>query len=453
MSTNGFDVRIYPSGPLGGYVAAPPSKNATTRLILGAALAAGTSLIRRPAANDDARALVGCCRALGARIDEVAGDLAITGVAGAPRSPGRLNPGNAGAVLRLLLGTACLVEGEVLFETEFKDSLGKRPNEDLLAALRQLGAEAEGTGPQGTLPIRIAGGRGRVRGGPVRVCGARSSQFLSSLLFLTPTLVGHSDIYVTGADVAGEPARPPVLVSRPLIDQTLEALGEFGLTLRTDFEHLHFFVPGGQRGQAGEIAVNGDWPSGAALMAAVAVAGGMATFYNLVSDAQGEHRAAPWLAAMGCAIDSPRPGEWILHSKAELRAARFDGDLATDAVLALVGAACLAEGTSRFDNIANLRLKECDRIREPLEELAKIGVEARSGEDWIEVTGRPEGYEGGIEVDSRGDHRVAQLLAIVGLRCARGLIIRRAEHIAKSYPDFFADLQRLGVKLELIAAR
>jgi 3-phosphoshikimate 1-carboxyvinyltransferase len=97
-----------------------------------------------------------------------------------------------------------------------------------------------------------------------------------------------------------------------------------------------------------------------------------------------------------------------------------------------------------------LRLKECDRIREPLEELAKLGVGARHGEDWIEITGRPEGYQGGIEVDSRGDHRVAQLLAIVGTRCAEGLTIRRAEHIAKSYPEFFEDLERLGVKLEIL---
>lgn len=447
MDAKPFDVKIHPSGPLGGYVAAPPSKNYTTRLILGAALADGEALVRRPAANDDARALVRCCRELGARITEVGGNLAIVGFAGRPKNPGRLNPGNAGAVLRMLLGTACLVDGEVLFETDFKDSLGKRPNEDLLAALRQLGAEAEGTGPQGTLPIRIAGGRSRVRGGPVRVSGARSSQFLSSLLFLTPYLEGNSEITIGEEDLS----LPPVLVSRPLIDQTLEALGEFRLVVRADFINHNFFVPGSQCGQeASEIYVNGDWPSVAALLSAVAVAGGMATIYGIQSDAQGEHRAEDFLAAMGCEFDRPRPGELMIHSKGELKAANFDGDLATDAVLALVAAACLAAGTSRFSGVANLRLKECDRIREPLEELAKLGVRARSGEDWIEITGCPDGYVGGIEVDSRGDHRVAQMLALVGTRCTQGLTIRRAEHISKSYPEFFEDLGRLGVKMEII---
>jgi 3-phosphoshikimate 1-carboxyvinyltransferase len=244
---------------------------------------------------------------------------------------------------------------------------------------------------------------------------------------------------------AGDAA--PRLVSRPLIDQTLETMGRFGLALRADFEALRFFVPGGQCGQGGDVAVHGDWPSAAALLSTVAVAGGMATLYGLYSDAQGERRAMDWLASAGCEFDRPRDEQLMIHGKGRLRATDLDGDLATDAVLALVGAACVAEGTSRFTNIANLRLKESDRIREPLEELARLGVAARSGEDWIEITGRPEGYEGGIVVDARGDHRVAQMLSIVGVRCAKGLTIHGAQSIAKSYPEFFDDLERLGVKL------
>ena len=436
-------IRIEASGPLGGYLLVPPSKNYTTRLVLGAALAEGESHVRRPATNDDARALVRCCRELGAQIEEQGGDLRIRGFAGAPRNPGVLNPGNAGAVLRLLLGTACLCEGEVRFETDHHDSLGKRPNEDLLAALRQLGAEAEGQGAEGRLPIRIAGGRGRVRGGQVKISGARSSQFLSSLLYLLPLLDGDSTIEVTGA----QPGDAPLLVSAPLIDQTLESLARIGLHAEATADKLHYRVAGGQRARAGELPVNGDWPSAAALMAAVAVGGGMSTLTGLRGDAQGERRAEDYLAAMGVGFSRPDGERLVVHSKGELKAAPFNGDLATDATLALAAAACFAQGTSRFEGIGNLRLKECDRITEPLEELAKLGVKSREGEDWFEIDGNPAGYAGGIEVDSRGDHRVAQLLAIVGMRCERGLTITRAEHISKSYPDFFEDMQRMGAKL------
>ncbi|MCE5228520.1 3-phosphoshikimate 1-carboxyvinyltransferase [bacterium] len=443
MSHRPFSVVIHPSGPLAGYIAAPPSKNYSTRLILGAALADGVSLIRRPAINDDARALVACCRALGAKIDEQGDDLRITGFAARPINPGRLNPGNAGAVLRLLLGTACLVEGEIEFVTDYAESLGRRPNEDLLKALRRLGADARGQGPEGTLPIRIKGGQ--LRGGHVRVSGRKSSQYLSSLLFLCPFLEGDSRV-----EVGDENEPEPVLVSRPLIDQTLDALSRFGITIDRDPTGLIFNIAGSQRANALDCTVNGDWPSAAALMSAIAVAGGMATIHGLSDDAQGERRAADCLAQMGCNFMTPRPGELIIHSKADLKPVVFNGDLATDAVLALIGAACFADGTSRFENIGNLRLKESDRIREPLEELAKIGVSSRSGPDWIEIDGRPDGYDGGVECDSRGDHRVAQMLAIVGARCRNPLTIRRAEHISKSYPEFFTDLARLGVKLDIV---
>lgn len=444
MSISTYSVVVHPSGPLGGQIVAPPSKNYSTRLILGASLADGVSVIRRPAANDDARALVACCRALGARIEEEGGDLRITGFGARPKDPGRLNPGNAGAVLRLLLGTACLVGGDIEFVTDYAESLGKRPNEDLLKALRQLGAKAEGTGPDGRLPIRIDGSH--VHGGRVRVSGRKSSQFLSSLLYLCPFLEGDSWVEVGDDEDQGK----PVLVSRPLIDQTLDALAKSGVTMDREPNGLVFYVKGNQTAQPIDTVVNGDWPSAAALMAAVAVAGGMVTIHGLSDDAQGERRAADYLESMGCVFMNPRPGELIVHGNTRLNAAVFNGDLATDAVLALVAAACFAEGTSRFENIGNLRIKESDRIREPLEELAKIGVSSRSGADWIEIDGGPEGYEGGVECDSRGDHRVAQMLAIVGSRCRRGLTIRRAEHVSKSYPEFFEDLARLGVKLDIL---
>lgn len=447
MNAGRRQVHIEPSGPLGGYVRVPPSKNYTTRIILAAALAEGRSRVRQPAVNDDARALVACCRKLGAKIEEEGGDLDIEGVAGRPANPGRLNPGNAGAVLRLLLGTACLCKGEVMFETDHPDSLGRRPNEDLLAALRRLGAEAEGIGPEGRLPIRIAGGPDRLRTGATWVSGANSSQYLSSLLFLTPHLEVDTRIEV-GSPEDRQTEAGPQLVSRPLIEQTREVLQGFGCRIEADLDGLGFDVRGGEHGIGGPHVVNGDWPSAAALLAAVAVAGGMVKLYGLSEDMQGERRAREAFETMGCAFMEPEPGELLIHSKGRLGALAFNGDLATDAVLALVGAACLAEGTSRFTGVGNLRLKECDRIREPLEELARIGVAASHGKDWIEIEGRPGGYEGGLEVDARGDHRVAQMLAIVGTRCRGGLTIRGAECVSKSYPGFFEDLGRMGVLLD-----
>src|SRR5690606_8159999 len=95
-----------------------------------------------------------------------------------------------------------------------------------------------------------------------------------------------------------------------------------------------------------------------------------------------------------------------LVSNGDLTAIEFDGDLATDAVLALMGPACFARGRTRFYNVSNLRIKECDRISDPLTELRKIGVKCWEGKqvgdhdpDAIIIDGCPEGYEGGVTVD------------------------------------------------------
>jgi 3-phosphoshikimate 1-carboxyvinyltransferase len=277
-----------------------------------------------------------------------------------------------------------------------------------------------------------------LRASAVDVDGRRSSQFLSALLYLGACL--DHPLRISVLPQSGEPA----LVSRPLIDQTLDALGRFGAVVREGDAALSWETEGGGL-RAGRHAVPGDWPSAAALMSAVAVAGGMVTLRGLQEDAQGERRARTALEAMGCVFSAPDPDTLTIHSKGELTAIEFNGDLATDAVLALEAAACLARGTSRFTGIGNLRIKESDRIRLPLEELAKLGVVSRHGEDWVEIEGRPEGFEGGIEVDCHGDHRIAQLLAIVGTRCARGLTLRDAGCVSKSYPGFFDDLGRMGV--------
>jgi 3-phosphoshikimate 1-carboxyvinyltransferase len=110
----------------------------------------------------------------------------------------------------------------------------------------------------------------------------------------------------------------------------------------------------------------------------------------------------------------------------------------------LVAVACFAEGESRFENVANLRLKESDRIGDLCVELQRAGCDAQPFDDAIVVRGQPGGIAGGATVDAHDDHRLAQALAIVALRSRDGLTITGADSVAKSYPSFFEDLRLLG---------
>ncbi|MCX7963697.1 MAG: 3-phosphoshikimate 1-carboxyvinyltransferase [Candidatus Sumerlaea chitinivorans] len=443
---------------LSGVVLAQPSKNYSTRYLLAAALADGESLVHRVAVSEDSAALQRCLTQLGAQLrfrgpllgtprDEVAGltlDLSVRGFGKQPQVPpdGVLNVGNAGAVLRFLLAISALLP-KVTFVTDRPESLGKRPNDELLAALEQLGCRCESQ--EGKLPITVYGGQ--PHGGQVQLSGARSSQFLSGLLFLAP--------------LVGEPVEIRIvdrLVSKAPVMQTLEVLERCGVRVTYHPDLMEFHIDP-QAYHPGEFYVNGDWPGSTALLAAAAVTNSEITVAGLSDDQQGERLAARALADMGAAVKFKSSGNGqpsVRLRGGRLRGIEFDGDLATDAVLALLGAAALAEGRSRFYNVANLRIKECDRITEPLQELRKIGVRCWEGKevgdpdpDAIIIEGNPDGYEGGVTVDGRGDHRVIMLLTIVGLRCRKGLRIRGANHVAKSYPLFFNHLIGLGARIRL----
>jgi len=440
---------VYLAPSLSGTVTAQPSKNYTSRYLLAAALAHGTSTLRNCATSDDARAMQRCLRGMGARVDVTAAAdgegeaVTITGVGGRPYladAAEPLNVGNAGAVLRLLLGVGALLP-EITFVTDHPQSLGKRPNQDLLDALQQLGCDAEAQA--GTLPITLRGGR--LHGGRITVSGARSSQFLSGLLFLAP--------------LVGEPVEIEVvngLVSKAPVRQTLEVLAQAGIHVDAAADLLHFRIQP-QQYQPIDIAVNGDWPGSAALLAAAAVTNSALTVAGLYQDEQGEKESATVLRDMGAQLNQlPGGGVATAVGNGELRAVDFDGDLATDAVLALLAPACFAQGRSRFYNVSNLRIKECDRITEPLQELRKLGVRCWEGNevgdsdpDAILIEGNPAGYDGGVEVDGRGDHRVIMLLSIVALRCKSPVRIRGAHQVAKSYPAYFRHLTSLGARVEL----
>ncbi len=401
----GRKLYIAPSSLLRGQPELPSSKYYTLRYVLAATLARGESTVAFPAVSEDSEALFRACRALGAQLqwcDEQQRALRVNGV-GRPHSQEAvtINVGNAGAVLRLLLGPGALLP-EVTFITDHAQSLGKRPNRELLEALTSLGAVCEGTGLDGYLPVTIRGGK--LHGGRVTISGARSSQYLSSLLFLAPLIGEPLDI-----DVVDN------LKSQALVHVTLNVLEEAGIVVENVETLRHFYIPAGQDYQPRPGERDGD-----VLLEA--------------------------LRAMDA--DVRIDGDTLkLRGGRRLRGIEMDGDGAIDCIPVLVAAACFAEGESVFYNIESLHYKESDRIDDLCAELRRAGCIVTPRQDAILVRGQPQGVEGGVVVDAHSDHRLLMALAIVALRSRHGLTLSGVEHIAKSYPHFFQDLQELGAEI------
>ena len=390
-----------------------------------------------PADNDDARALLAACRALGAVIQEEAGEegkdrvLVVRGFGAKPRPVKELDPGNGGLVLRLLLALGLLLP-EVTYVNSYPDSLGKRPQDDLLSALRALGAEVADR--NGRLTITVKGGRPLARR-EITVSGKVSSQYATALLFVAPLLGG---LMIRISDGLSSP--PPLAT-------TLQVMAEAGVTLLADWERLVFTVPAG-RYRPGHYRVPGDYPAAAALLAAAAVLSSRVTLTNLAAnDRQGEKAALTHLEKMGAELRRTDRGVEIRGGQ-QLQAVDFYGADAIDAVLAMAAAATLAEGTSRFYGVGNLRWKESDRIGDFARELRKAGVDVKEGQDEFWITGNPGGYRGGVEIDAHQDHRLVMAFSILALCTREGLVINGAEHVKKSYPAFFTDLTSLGAVVE-----
>ncbi|ANY69864.1 3-phosphoshikimate 1-carboxyvinyltransferase [Paenibacillus sp. BIHB 4019] len=428
------DVLVTPTPTLNGEIQALSSKNYTTRYLLVAALAEGTSTIYYPAHSEDSDAMRRCIRDLGATVEEDEEKIVITGFGRNPKDVKELDVGNAGAVLRFLMAIASLCP-DVTFVNRYPDSLGKRPHSDLIDALGQIGVQV--THNEGKLPITIKGGQ--AKGGKIQVSGAVSSQFLSALLFLTPLLAEDSEIEVLND-----------LKSKVVVGQTLEVLEQAGIVIHASEDLMNYRIPGGQSYEAKTYIVQGDYPGSAAILAAAAVTQSDVIVHRLAEKSkQGERAIVDVLRMMEVPLTHDND---IVHVKGngKLKAVEFDGDQATDAVLAMVAAAVFAEGTSRFYDVENLRYKECDRITDYLNELRKAGANVEERQSEIIVHGRPEGVEGGVEINAHYDHRVIMALTIVGLRSKQPIRIRDAHHVAKSYPIYFDHLKALGANVEWV---
>ena len=437
-------VRIHPSGPLRGTIAPPSSKYHTLRYILAAFLAPGVSTVNYPAISDDTEVLLNACIQLGAKITTTRQAdgrhvLTIEGTGGNIDVPlnGLLDVGNAGAVLRLLLGIGALSPETITFTTPYPASLGRRPNADLLHALSQLGVSIESETKEGTLPVSIRGGN--LRGGKVSISGKNSSQYISSLLFLAPLLPEGLEITIVDG-----------LTSASFIDLTIRILEEAGIKVITREQHRQYVVPGGQPYQPKAYTIPGDYPSAAALIAAVALAKGEITIMNLPpGDTDGESI----LRGFGkMSVQIERIGNTIsAHVPASLRGISLDGNLTIDSVPVIAAAACFAQSLSRIYNVANLRLKESDRINDLAAELNKVGCRVTPLPDALDISPPgAEGVHGGVQVDGHADHRLIQALAIVGLGSQQPVTIEYAGHIGKSYPAFFDDLIALGANIEQV---
>ncbi len=423
------DVRIHPAGPVRGAIRPPGSKSLTNRYLTCAALADGISVLRGASPSDDTAHMVAGLRELGVTVEVIPETqrMNVRGVGGhLPATRASLDLGGAGTAMRFLTAVATLGRG--IYRLDGSQRMRQRPIGPLVAALQDLGANVTYEHMVGYPPLMVAGGG--LTGGHVQIMATESSQFLSAVLMAAPYAAG--DVFV---NVGGK------MPSQPYVEMTIEVMRSMGAEVLSA-EGRRFVVAAGQRYHGGQHEIEADASAATYFWAAAAVTGGVARVLGLSSDSrQGDVQFADVLEQMGCEartgadfveVRGPPPGQ--------LRGVSVDLNQMPDTVQTLAVTALFANSPTHIRNVANLRVKETDRLSALAAELARLSAKVELTADSIAIY--PPSAVSPAAIDTYDDHRMAMAFSIAGL-VVDGILIRDADCVSKSYPDFFAAVNQL----------
>jgi 3-phosphoshikimate 1-carboxyvinyltransferase len=370
--------------------------------------------------------MVECLTALGCRIVVAEDAWTVRG------RRGRLTPStvsldarNSGTTARFLTAAAALADGPVVIDGN--ERMRQRPIADLVAALGELGVNADMLGEKGCPPVRVHGGG--LPGGKAMIDASRSSQFVSAVLLAAPYAGSDVELGFRGG----------ILVSRPYVDLTLQVMRAFGAeadwTPNGDVR-----VRGGCGYEGRDYAIEPDASAAVYPFCAAAVTGGRARVEGIPAESiQADLALLDVLEEMGCEVIRGPDFAEVRGAAEGLQGVDVDLNDLPDAAVALAVVALFARGSTRIRNVANLRIKETDRLAALETELRKLGASVQTTKDSISITA---GQQRGAEIETYDDHRIAMAFAVAGLRIP-DVVIRNPDCVSKTWPEYFSVLEHL----------
>ena len=442
----------------------PSSKSFAQRAIIAAALAEGTSHLRGYSACADTAAAVAAARALGAEVTE--GEvLTIKGIGPieGPLDMSSLHCGESGLLTRIMIPIMSQIgSGSVLVTGE--KTLVNRPLKgaaDIMASFGVMLRNAARTSREIYVPLTV---EGKLVPGRADISGAGGSQIISGLLMALPMAKSPSTVYVSDPK------------SIPYMFITLDVLQKFGIRIGNEMEGdeeflqtrdwsyctgLTFKVKGGQRYNAAELSLEGDWSSAANFLVAGAIFGSASvdgldtqslqadlTIMDILVEAgasvsQIENDCVDEVSAAAAAAGvNPHTGA-VNAVKAPLNAFSFDLNNAPDLFPITAVLAAFCPGESRIAGTGRLANKESDRAKAITDMLTQMGVECAIEGDEMVIRGHSLSsrllngnlLKGG-EYTSNHDHRMVMALKVASLGASSPIVIDDEQCVAKSFPDF-----------------
>jgi len=431
-------IAFSPRGPLRGAARIPGDKSISHRALILAALAVGRSRIDNPCDGTDILATIAALRAMGARIERHADDgfpagqgwrVDGVGVGGLLQPAAPFDLGNSGTSARLLMGLVASHPISARFTGDA--SLRRRPMARITAPLRRIGARVDGD----TLPLDVEGLHPAI---PTRHrLEIPSAQVKSALLLAALNTPGVSEL----------------IEAAPTRDHLERLLALFGADIAVDGPHIGLRGEAELRPQA--LTVAGDASAAAILAVAALVVPGSELRMEGVGVNPGRTGLFEMLREMGGDIAfsnrrdiSGEPVADLVVRHSALRGVEVPPEMAPrtiDEYPILFVAAAFARGRTVARGLAELRLKESDRLAAMAAGLDAIGVRAEALADGLVVHGGGGApLPGGAVIDPRLDHRVAMAFAVAGLNARAPVGIAGMNIVDTSFPGFLSALEALA---------
>jgi 3-phosphoshikimate 1-carboxyvinyltransferase len=426
-------ILVVPGGvPCHGTVRTPGEKSISHRSVLFGALAEGTSVIHGLSDGADVAASLAAVEAMGVAVEHRHdGSVVLHGGRGRLHvADGPLDCGNSGTSMRLLVGLVAGFNWETVLIGD--ESLSARPMDRVAEPLTLMGAEVHGRGTRCLPPLHVGGGRLHGIDWTAKLASAqvKSAVLLAGLTASGTTVVRepvttrtHTEemLAEAGADISVEPWG-----AGRVVRVRASSLKPLERTVPGDPSASAFFVVAGCVVPGSDVAVAGVY-SGPARLGYVSV-----------------------LQRMGAdvTLDPGDPGTATIRARSgPLRATEVPAREipSLDEVPALAVAAAVAEGTTVFTDVGELRVKEVDRLAAVAEMVEAFGATAVSEGDALSITGIG-GPLRAARFDSRGDHRMAMAAAVAAIAARSGerSLITGFDAVETSYPGFADDLVMLA---------
>ena len=403
--------------PISSQVTIPGSKSVTNRALILAAQASSPSIIRKPLISRDSELMSTGLVALGVGIHDEGGNQSWKITPAPLKGPAQIDVGNAGTVMRFLPPLAALAQGEIAFDGDPRSY--ERPIGPLIKALEELGIEINHQGRY-SLPMVIKG-TGVIPGGKLTIDASKSSQFLSALLLVGPSMANGITVTHNGSS----------LPSMPHIDMTVQMLRDFGAEVDVDKAAQSWSVKAGTlKGQ--DLVIEPDLSNASPFLSIAMVCGGSVT---IVDWPQKTTQPGDYLreifTKMGAGVELNASG-LTLTGGDSIHGIDIDLHDVGELTPSIAALAALADSPSHLRGIGHLRLHETDRLAALTREINALGGNVVEEETALHITPAP--LHGGT-FHTYEDHRLATAGAVIGL-VTPDVLIENVATTRKTLPDF-----------------